>query len=356
MKFIIISYYLFLFLLRSREFYLDYVLALYLLWAGAIVISLWIKEPTLFLVSALSLAFLENAAVFDFSISIPFFVIGLCLLIIHFRDLKSVNLIFCVSTLILLSFYPISFAKDFIVFSFILLLSTASGHTFCKYFKNRVLNFTYIKLVSSLIFTFWVLEYVLVFTLPHLRYNVVYSFDFRPIGFFTETTWFTSLIAFLFLSKLMPSRIHLLGMFVPILGLSRAYLLTVIFYLKFRSLLLVIPALVSVLLLVDADIFYRLRDFTDVSRHERLLDAEVSLMPNMSLSSKASGIFLLQLISVYGIALTVIYLSILIYSVIRVRNWLPVLFGIISFVHPVHFSVVFLLSLTVPTVIKYRNR
>jgi hypothetical protein len=79
-------------------------------------------------------------------------------------------------------------------------------------------------------------------------------------------------------------------------------------------------------------------------------------MPNMSLSSKASGIFLLQLISVYGIALTVIYLSILIYSVIRVRNWLPVLFGIISFVHPVHFSVVFLLSLTVPTVIKYRNR
>lgn len=355
MKLLLILYYFFLFILRTHEFYLDYLLPLYCVWTAAMFVSLWIKEPTLLLVSSLNLAFLENAAVFDYAVSIPFFVIGTCFLLIHHRDVRALNLIFCVSTFILVSFYPINFVKDFFVFTFIILLSSVSGRTFHKYFYYKFFNYKYIKLVSILIFIFWSLEYLLVFTLPHLRYSIAYSFDFRPLGFFTETTWFTSLLAFLFLAKLMPSRLYSLGMFVPILSLSRAYLLTVIFYVRMKGILLLLPLILVALWFIDIDIFSRLSDFSDVSRFQRLSDIELTALPNMSVDNKATGIFLLQLISIYGIVLACIYLLIFFYGSFSTRNWLPLVFIIVSFVHPIQFSVVFLLSLTIPPLIKYFN-
>lgn len=356
MKFLYFIYYISLFVIRTNDAYLDYLVLLYLFWAAVIFVSIFSRNPTNLLTSFVNLAFLENADLFDYSISIPFFLIGLTSLVIFLRSFNNFNIAFVLCTLPLTVFFPLSFLKDFLVFSMILILSSASSHSFAYFFKHLKVNWNQINFNSFLILLFWISEYCLVFVAPHLRYSIGYSFDFRPIGFYTETSWFTSLLVFLFLARLMPKAVFSFGFLVPFLALSRAYLITIFFYFRVRSLLVLLLVCFVVFVFVFGDFEFgigsRLVDFADSARFERAFNSSFGIIPSINLENKASGVFFIQLISVFGLLLAFIYVILFCFSLMKSRNWLPFLFFVVSFVHPIHFTSVFLLSLIVPPLVR----
>jgi hypothetical protein len=232
--------------------------------------------------------------------------------------------------------------------------------TFNTKFRDQKLNIPLLQHSAILIVVFWLTEYAAVFVAPEIRYSIAYGFDFRPLGFFTETTYFTALILFLVLAGFINYRLRVLGLLVLIGGLSRAFFITIPFLIDRRS-VAIASLLVLILSVVTVDwqsffpritAFNRILDFTDSGRIGRFSNAEISIIPSLSLITKKTGIWALQVTNIYGLILTVTYFLLIILECARRKLAVFFIFIVISFVHPIQFSALILLAIILPQIMK----
>lgn len=353
-------YYLFLFALRTSDSYTSFIIPITFFWILFSLVSLILKNPTFLILGFLQLCFVENYDLIEIKISIPFFSIAFLLICIFWRNIKPLHLLFCTATLLFIPFYGLSEIKDLIVFNLILLLSSIKYQTFNKKFRDRKLNIPLLQYSAILIVVFWLTEYAAVFVAPEIRYSIAYGFDFRPLGFFTETTYFTALILFLILSGFINYRLRVLGLLVLIGGLGRAFFITIPFLIDRRS-VAIASLLVLALSVVTVDWqsffpritdFNRILDFTDSGRVDRLSNAEISITPSLSFATKKTGIWALQVTNIYGLILTVIYFLLIILECVKRKLAVFFIFIVISFLHPIQFSALILLAIILPQIMK----
>ncbi|QWD74559.1 hypothetical protein FD961_01645 [Polynucleobacter sp. TSB-Sco08W16] len=293
-------------------------------------------------------------------VSIPYLIICIFILFYFIKDGKQIDifiilLIFIsIYSYIISSIYP---AKLFL--TYFMIYVACNGLNFLKLdcdSKNNII-FKKIELFYIFLITFWILEAIIHFVLPNFKTNIVVGNDYRPIGFFSEPTYFIFLIA---TTAIILSRVHkiniLIALSLSIYSQSRIFTPILYFAAVKKNIILFFFSLTLIIVcflffIGDDSYFARFIDITDSIRGGLLKNAlsslsiESVLFPPNDNELHKTGIFYFQLVNVFGgLTASIMFLYLTIHLISK-AGYVGSMLILISFFHPIQYSAISLTAL-----------
>lgn len=226
-----------------------------------------------------------------------------------------------------------------------------------------------LKKVFYIIIIFWVIELLAYLINPSFKDNVTVGFDYRPIGYFSEPTYYILMICMysILISKIKNNTL-LVGIIASIISQSRIFtpflMGKIIYERPIKSLIifvLIIPVLYNLNEEINVDnlnVIGRFFDPSDELRSQILnyalagLNYESIIIPPMSEALNATGIYYLQIYNVFGAFFGTLLFIYLIINLVRKAGYIGLIFIIVSFFHPIQYSSISLVSLMLAGVLK----
>lgn len=285
-------------------------------------------------------------------LSIPYSIIATYILFIFLKNLYRACTFLIISSVVCVYAYYVDSIYQIKLFLTYLIIYISCRELKFLDSKKYFLNIKKIKIYHIFLIFFWILEAASHFIFQNFKNNILVGNDYRPIGFFSEPTYFIYLIG---LTSIIISSFYfknlLISLLISIYSQSRIITPFLYFYLvKNRTILMVLSFILLFIyfsFFIDNNSFFnRFIDINDSLRWGFLNNAlnfisfDYLLVPPNSYDLHRTGIFYFQLVNVFGGLIGSVMFILLAVNVVSKTGYIGLVIIVTSFVHPIQYSAI----------------